>query len=232
MKKIIIIGIFYYLNFFSQSLTGTTGLISIPTAEIAEDRQVIFGASLLHRKYLDYTDRKFNAMAYYVTLGYLPFLEVSLRFTRRDYPPELRNSSVGDRMLSLRVQVLKEGKYIPMFSLGCHDVGTTLDKGSARHFNCLFLTLSKNFLIEGVSDEIGLHVGYGSDCMESVNHEFTGIFGGVLFKLNSFADLMLEFDSEKINGGARVLIFNRIRLLFSMIHFDVFSFGASYRFSI
>jgi hypothetical protein len=68
---------------FSQSMTGTTGLLTIPTAEMLRDSELIVGTSLIHRKHivLGQNDAEYHGMANFVTLGFLPFIEVSARLT-------------------------------------------------------------------------------------------------------------------------------------------------------
>ncbi|MGD8777882.1 MAG: YjbH domain-containing protein [Ignavibacteria bacterium] len=237
-KTFIRVGLIHLLILFflcrialkAQSLTGTSGLVSVPTAEIAADGNLILGVNFLNKKYLEYTKYKYHAMAYFVTLGYLPFLEVSIRFTRQSLPQELRKTSVGDRMISLRLKILKEGIFFPAIVLGCHDIGTTISSGDARHFNSLYLVGSKIFHFNSIIKNIGFHLGYGADWMKSNHYQFIGFFGGISIPINSFSDFMLEHDSKYFNCGIKLLFLGKLQLLVSLMDLNGFSGGISYKF--
>lgn len=63
-----------------MSLIGTTGLVDIPTTHVIPDGKVAFGTGYTDRKYSVHSP-EYTQVAYYITVGYLPFLEVSLRVT-------------------------------------------------------------------------------------------------------------------------------------------------------
>jgi hypothetical protein len=215
----------------AQSLTGTSGLITIPTAEILKDGEVSFGANFMNKEYFAYGDNKYHGLANFATIGYLPFLEISFRLTRKlDYPEP---QAIGDRMVSVRLRPLKESRFFPAFALGIHDfarvTGTVIP---TNNFNALYLSASKGFGLRPVIDRIDFHLGYGTDWIEALDHQFVGPFGGVSISPRPFIRFILEHDAEKLNCGLRISILDHIDFLAALIDFKVVSGGTSFRFRL
>ena len=109
--------VFILLNSYAckaQSLPGTTGYFNIPSAEIYPDRTLFVGTNLLNKEYKKWGNPDYHAMDFFVTTTFIPFVELSVRYSRMiDLPGELYKSTVGDRMASIRVRPLKEGRYHP-----------------------------------------------------------------------------------------------------------------------
>lgn len=218
----------------TQSLNGTTGLITIPTAEMLNDGQIRFGAN--------YTDRKYNPRSpehnqhrYFVTMEYLPFLEVSLRLTRnrgmRLENPEGQEWP-GDRGASARLRILREKGVRPALVLGAHDFLSAFGGSEAVWFNALYLAGSKNLRCGEGPITLGLTLGYGTDRMKANHHEFAGLFGGLSMEYKDRSALLLEYDAEKINGGVRVELFRHVRIMLAFLHMESPCGGASYAFSL
>lgn len=213
-----------------QSLTGINGLVSIPTAYIPDHGEVFIGTNWLDKDYLSYGSGGYNALVNYATIGYLPFLEIALRATRLMHHPEPH--TIGDRMVIMRFQPLKESKYLPSIVLGAHDFIYTHPAKPTNNFNALYLVSSKGLEIEPFLERIEVHLGYGTDWLKAKNHEFVGLFGGILVTPRQFITLMLEYDAKKPNIGAKLSIFNRIDVILCFLKFDSFSFGLSYKFRL
>lgn len=234
-------GLILFNGAFAQSLTGTTGLYTIPTAELLEDREIAFGVSFFDKKYTGYAHNDYDELAYYTTVGFLPFLEVGLRMTWLiDYPeynPEKgidRGQGLGERMPSVRLRLLKEGKTFPAVVVGVHDfISIYGTSDSETNYNALYLVTSKNYTIHHeMIQQIGLHLGYGSDMMDAHYHQFVGLFGGVSINPLDFLRLMVEYDAERFNGGVQFWLLNHLQLTAGLKGFDVFCVGASFRFKL
>jgi hypothetical protein len=207
----------------AQSLNGTTGLIAIPTAEILRDGQIQFGANYVDKEY-NVRSSQNNQHRYFATLGYLPFLEVSLRWTRNyrirfEKPPQ---EWPGDRGASVRVKFLSEKGRRPSLVLGAHDFFTAFGEQEAVWFNSFYLVGTKNIQCGGLPAHIGVHMGYGTDWLKAKHHDFVGLFGGVSMKYKCFPMFMLEYDAEKVNGGIRI-----IQVSAAFLNMNSFSCGAS-----
>ena len=219
----------------AQSLPGTTGYFNIPSAEIYPDKTMYFGTNVLNRNYKKWGSPDYHAMDFFVTTSYIPFAEISIRFTRViDMPDSTYQSTNGDRMVSVRFQLFKEGKYHPSIVIGFQNFFTTLSTGDASHFNSIYLAATKNFRLPKIIHNIGITAGYGYDLFEAVDYQFLGLFGGISITPRhlEFMDLMLEYDGGKWNAGARITILKHLILLVGLEGMDAFSGGVSYRFCL
>ncbi|HPR58141.1 MAG TPA: YjbH domain-containing protein [Bacteroidales bacterium] len=222
-----------YLPVLAQSLTGTTGYYNIPSGEINEDKTIFAGTNLLSKEYKKWGSPDHDAMNFFVTNSFMPFFEISIRFTRMigldDY-----SSTVGDRMASIRFRALGEEKYLPGVVIGFQNFFTTLNTGSASHFNSTYIVATKNITLPHVIQNIGITAGYGSELFTAADYQFIGFFGGIKItpKKLDFLELIAEYDAEKWNAGARVTILKHLVLLAGFEGFNAFSGGLSYRFML
>jgi hypothetical protein len=195
----------------AQSLTGTTGLVSIPTAEMPADGAVAVGVSVVDERYNGHGfHRKFNGYAVtaqYVSVGFLPFAEVGLRLTRLvDYPEP---QALGDRMVSLRVRLIEEGRLTPAVVVGAHDVIGT------RIYHSMYVVGSKGLDSVPLLGGVSAHLGYGDGWpgLDAKGRQFQGVFGGVAVTPRPWVALLLEHDAERINGGVRLRPWRGLSLL-------------------
>lgn len=219
----------------SQSLTGTTGYFNIPSAEIYPDRSIYLGTSLINKEYKKWGNPDYHAMAFYATSTFLPFMELSIRYTRMiDLPSEQYESTAGDRMASARIRPVEEGKYYPSVVIGFQNFFTTLESGNASHFNSSYIVTTKNFRFSHVLSRVGVTAGYGMELFKSSDYQFIGFFGGINFspKNMEYLELMMEYDAEKWNAGMRITILKHVVLLAGLEGLDAFSFGVNYKFRL
>ncbi len=216
-----------HLNLFSQSLTGTSGLITIPTAEILPDGEIAFGMNYNNKKYVKYLDGKYSASNYFAAISFLPFLEIGIKVTRyMDFP---HGQALGDRGLSIRGKFLNETKTIPSVVIGAHDFLETRDQGTNKLSNALYIVTSKHFEINSNNNIAGLHLGYGTDWIKSYAHHFLGLFGGISFEHKKILKGMIEYDGERFNCGTEITLFNHIKILAGLMEFNTFSGGICYK---
>ena len=211
----------------AQSLTSTTSLVRVPVAFVPADGTVSIGGGFVNRKYTDFVDGRFHYTPYFVSVAYFPFLEVSLRFTR-PIGQEGIGQDLGDRMISLRVQVLRERDTRPALLVGLHDIVST----TAPKFNALYIVASKHVASTAVTGPIDVHLGYGTNWYEARRHEFVGFFGGISVSPLPFTDLLLEYDGEIPTGGVRLKVLGRLQLLAALQNFDTFAGGATLSFRL
>ena len=214
----------------AQSLTGATGLIAIPTAETPRDREISFGLIWLNKKHLALAASEYHGIASFIRLGYLPFLEIDLRLTR--LLEFQRPQAIGDRMVSIRLRLLKEKALRPSILLGAHDFMTVFGSKQNNHFNALYLAASKTIRLESFMDSIGLHLGHSTKWIKAAHHQFVGIFGGISLSLSPSVAFMLEYDTEKTNFGIRVSLFDHLQLLLALMNFDCLSGSISCKFTL
>lgn len=212
-----------------QTLTGPTGLVTIPTASRADDAALSLGAALLNRRTLPMSvfDRgvayPLHGLAYYARIGYLPFLEVTLRVTRFIDRPG--SQGIGDRMLAARVILLPEWGILPSVAVGANDlIGT-------RKFHALYAVSSKHLGGAGLVPRIGLHAGYASDVLEARYHQLSGPFGGLSVSPVRWTTLLIEHDTRRFNAGLRISV-GPLGALFAVQDFRFLTGAVRYRFRL
>jgi hypothetical protein len=205
-----------------------------PTAEVADDGIITAGASFYNKKYQLYSNYQDHVFGTYITLGFIPRTEVSIRISRKidsDY-----TSHVMDRILSAKFLIIKEGNFIPNVTLGLQNPYSTLV--SANHFNSTYLVASKNIPIGSFFKNLSLTAGYGSDIIKAADYEFIGAFGGMELTFNlqrylrTHLSLIIEHDAERLNGALKLILFNTVQIMGGLQGFDAFSGNLAFSFSL
>jgi hypothetical protein len=192
----------------AQPTAGTSGLLNTPAASMPDDGTFTAGANYLPDILTPQPNFNYNTYNYYVGMGFLPFVELSLRMTLLKGPEEGKFTN-QDRSLALRVRLLKEKKYLPSIVIGGNDIYTTSQSGN-QYFKSIYITGSKTFNLGGSLARVSL--GCLSD-FSNDNMDY-GPFGGLSFSpafLKSLS-LIAEYDSRYINAGASILLFRHIYL--------------------
>lgn len=213
---VIVVVVFPQIGSAAISLTGTTGLVNIPTAYIIPDGKIAFGYGYTDKEYSLYGP-KYAQVAYYATAGYFPFLEVSLRVTV--FPGLIQPGKYGsakDRMASVKLRLLNESQYLPSILIGSHDILTIHKKDYLKyypnrnkryndmHFSSEYIVISKS-LHSKIFDSLGIHLGYATKLFkEATNYSMGGMFVGVDARLCRFLTIMGEYDTTKYNMGLRI----------------------------
>ncbi len=125
----------------------------------------------------------YNVQDYFLTLGFLPCLEVTGRVAENS-PARGRRDLSG----SLKVQLPFYRDYLPKLAFGIQDFG-----GKANNFQTKYAVLSQEFWRFRAS----LGYGLGPDRLE-------GLFGGVEFKAHEWLYLLAENDSVDTHVGLRL----------------------------
>jgi len=206
----------------AQSLSGTSGLITIPTAEMPPDGTVRVGAGYIPEKYSTYQDSR-PYLPYYASVVFLPFLEVGFRFSRATDDGQ---KALGDRMLFGRLQFIKEGRRRPALAVGVHDFLRSSEV-STSNFNALYIVASKNIERFGVIPPTSWHLGYGTDVLDARAHQFVGVFGGATIKPASFVEVMFEYDGAIFTMGPRLSVLRYLHLVAAIQNFDTFVGGGA-----
>jgi hypothetical protein len=204
----------------AQALTGTTGLVTVPTAAMPPDGSATIGVHWVAPRYhrSPYGDN--TAVYEFADIGFLPFLEVGLRLTRVLDTPD---QALGDRMISVRLRVLEEGDRTPAVVFGAHDlVGT-------RIYHTTYVAASKEIERVPIAGAVGVHAGYGGQWLgiRAKGEQFQGFFGGVSVSPRPWISLLAEHDAERVNVGVRLRVW-RLNLLGAAYGMDGLSGGISY----
>lgn len=195
----------------AQTLGGTSGLVTIPAAPIADDGEITAGVHRLHRAYPHLFGPE-GANVYYASVGFLPSLEVTLRLTR----PHQGQPALGDRMVSIRAQLLSEKNVRPALAVGLRDpLGT-------RRFHAAYTVASKHLAIPAVPLKAGLHIGYGTRLWDQPSYwtssQLLGLFGGLSLRPSSWVALFVDHSSQAFTSGIRISLFNDHLKLITALH--------------
>ena len=218
----------------SQSLSGMSGMLTIPTGNIINDGEVYLGVNYLPEVELTRYNFNHSSLTPFISIGFLPFLEISVRST---YPVDgFEYSATGDRMPSLRIKIFSETNVLPSTSIGLHDFVNVFGGTEAQHFNSLYIVASKR-LISTNGIVLTSTVGYGSDIIKANGHQFVGLFGGLEATISfakSYFDISLisEYDGKKFNAGSRIKLLNHVNILFGLFDLKYASGGISFSFNM
>jgi hypothetical protein len=217
----------------SQALSGVPGYVTIPVATFHEDGTLVIGSSFMPHQHLPYTENQYDAVAVFANLTFLAFVEVDLRMTRILGLPK-GTSHVADRVPTIRFRLLQEKKWIPAVTLGFHDILTSIESGSARHFGASYMVVTKNFHLPVLHLNLGTTAGWGTETFIWRNDELIGFFGGISLSCDKagWARLLFDYNGTTCNAGLRFTCFRRLTLTASTIGFNSLSGTVSYSFNL
>jgi hypothetical protein len=234
MKQVlfILILISIKISLHAQSLSGTSGLLRIPTAFIQKDKTLIIGTSYLNKNLLTYSNYQYDAIAGFASITFLPFLEIGIRYTRKiDMPKiEYETREFADRMPSFKLRLLKEKKNRPALAIGSTDFITSIGEGSGPHyFASYYAVMTKNIFLKNL--EIGLTLGHAFKLDNPRYYDMLGVFGGVRIGIpkHPWITAMIDYDSRYWNAGIRFLFFNHLQLMPVIRNGKIFEGNLSYR---
>jgi len=220
-----------YLLFFAslpictngQTLSGMSGLLNIPSADMQADGTFIIGANYLPA--LNQPTLGYNTGNYYLNLTFLPFIEISYRMTLLKMAKGYTNQ---DRSASFKIQLLKEHRFLPSISIGVHDFHTTTTGNGNQYFEANYIVMTKHFPINGT--DLGITSGYGTDVILKKSR-FIGLFGGLSITPGFLKQLKImgDYDCKGINLGGSLLILKHIYIFSMSQHLQYLAGGIAYR---
>jgi hypothetical protein len=212
------------------SASGMTGFVFTPWAGVMADRAVELGYHNIPRAFaFEQRDTTSNAI-YYATLGFLPRLETSLRWTHivgthafSAIVPDSRLPDV-DRMASVRFSVLTPGVGRPGLALGVEDLEGT------RRFHSSYAVTGSRFSLNGLPGRATL--GYGFRVFHAVRRTLDGPFGAFEISPGWRVVTQVEYDSEKWNAGLGVALPFGVRVRAELLNFESVSLGFGWSVSL
>jgi hypothetical protein len=181
------------------SLNGMTGFVKTPWAGVMGDKQMEFGYNKIPKEAADqYRDIHSNEI-YYGSLGFLPHVEVGLRWTVMpggrpfaDIVPESKAVD-HDRMFSARVEILRPESFRrPGLAVGVEDARGT------RRFHSSYVVTGVPFDIYRLQNRVTL--GYAPRVFEASHYTLDGLFGAYEVSAWQRLSAAVEYDTEKLNG--------------------------------
>ena len=188
------------------SMVGTTGFVNTPWAGVMGDREIEFGFNQYPKEVAYYgragtvsnTSQEFPNEVYYAAMGFLPRMEVGLRWTVvpglhpfTDLLPE-SPAVYADRMLSGRIEVIRArpGR-LPGLAIGVDDARGT------RRFHSTYAVTGLPFDIYHLQNRVTL--GYAPRAFKASRWALDGAFGAVEVTALRSVAVALEHDTEKWN---------------------------------
>lgn len=227
---LLIIGIHQSVQ--AQYMLGTTGMMNIPTADRQTPGTVMLGGNFLPKQVMP-SRFNYNTGNYFVSLSFFSFLELTYRETliKENYMSSKPKYNQQDRSYSIRLCVLKEGKYVPGLALGAND--PIADKG-ANTFQSYYGVITKG-LCWGAENHISASLGYYLEGKKNndtrwFGNKYKGIFGGVSFTPAFCKELkvMAEYDSDGVNVGAAFRLWKHLSMHAFTHDFNCISGGIRY----
>lgn len=191
-------------NSFAQTIYGNNGMIKIPDAYTTESGKAIFGGGF-HNDYSshDPTDNLYNQWHILFNVGLTSRLDLSLRLLGSPNlevaDSTIRFKRANDRILNVKLVLLKETDRLPQLSIGVQDlIGTRL-------FNSTYFVSSKTVKI---APKIHMHatMGVGTKLSnefvgDAVEHRFIGLFSGLRTEYDEKLSFSVEYDARDVNLG-------------------------------
>lgn len=205
----------------AQEYTGITGMMHVPTAEMAPTGTARIGAFFLNGEFtptkLAYKGDKYNTFNHFLAIAPFSWVELSYVCTLLKTAKNLDESQgVGfyekDRHFCVKIRPLKEGKYWPALAIGAQDPTRTIEdkSGDYAYFCNFYVAASKHLDIWG--HELGVHLTYRY-YRSDFNAKWRGVAGGITYR-PAFAPnsrAMLEYTGDDVNVAVDCYLW---RLLF------------------
>ncbi len=204
----------------ATSLTGSSGLIFVPTARVVEDSHFSFGGVITDHQAFPAKDFSHFTIpenvpsfyfAGYLTLGFTPRLEVTIRgngMPSAAGPSGTVESIYTDGMLSAQALLVRGSGTLPSIAVGMQDMyGFLL-------FNATYATLTWD--VETSAGTTALTAGWAVDWWDrhrgttdedssyEVNHVLVGPFAGIEHRVRPWASILAEYDTHSLNAGVRL----------------------------
>ncbi|WP_455673057.1 YjbH domain-containing protein [Phocaeicola sp.] len=237
MRKKIFLFVFMAMGLYAhtvhaQYMLGTTGMLNIPTADRQEPGTVMLGGNYLPEQVMP--DRfGYNTGNYFVSISFFSFLELAYRETlmKSSYMSTKRKYKEQDRSYSIRLCVLKEGKYRPGVAFGANDPIADL---GANTFQSYYGVVTKGFEFGGghrLSASLGYYLkGDKNSNTKWYGNKYDGVFGGISYTPAFCKELkvMAEYDSDAVNVGAAVRLWKHLSIHVFTREFNCISAGMRY----
>lgn len=214
------------------SWTGMTGFVNTPWAGVLGDKEFELGYNRMPRAAAWNYRGLYRNDQYYATFGFLPRVEVGLRwtvlpgfYTFRPLVPE-SNYQDADRMFSVRLEAVKPGPRRPGLAVGIEDV-----EGS-RRFHSTYAVAGFPFVISRLQNRVTL--GYAPRVFDDLLGKevsvrtLDGLFGA--FEVSPWRNLAIavEHDSEKVNSSLSVDLGFGLRARAAVLDFEHVAVGAGW----
>jgi hypothetical protein len=188
----------------SPSLEGTTGLIRIPTAEVAADGTLQGGVTYMDRDHSRLAGAPSDAMPIFVSMGLLPNLEIVGKVTIFHDTRAFDWGFNTDRSFNVHYRLCKQSPHRPAIAIGAQDISFAAETQE--------IGKSEYIVSTWAAHRWRAHAGIGKDRLD-------GVFGGVNVDLtgNRRLQLLVDYDTQYVNAGVRGFVGNWLALDASLL---------------
>jgi len=202
----------------STSLTGSTGLLFVPEAEVVPSDHFAFGGVITDahafpaRGFSWFADNNLPSSFFsgYLTIGYVPRLEITVRgngMPGTAGPSEDVGPYYTDGMISAQLVAWRGGGRIPSVAVGLQDIYGFMI------FNAAYAVCTWKVPLDGAG-ELSFTVGWAVDWYDrnvgtqdvewEPNHVIDGPLAGLEYPVRRWLSTIVEYDSRSVNLGARI----------------------------
>ncbi len=218
----------------ATSLGGMTGLLNIPVAAVAPEGTFHLGYNLIDRDQSYEGRGTLDNRVYFLTMGFLPRTEVSIRATVLPGESHIEGLEADgvDRMGSGRILLLEEATAEspgrsdwlswPAVAVGMDDL-----KGT-RRYHSLYCVATKSIRRREAGLGGSISAGYGFRTFRAGRYLLDGEFGGADIYFGKWVDFIVEYDSEKWNGGLRLFPAFPLTAQLALLNFETPSGGVAW----
>lgn len=223
----------------AQEYSGITGLIHIPTAEMATEGEARVGVFFLNREFLpdrlNYQGQKYHTTNHFLAITPFPWIELAYVCTLEKGMDS--HGDVGynmkDRHFAVKLRPLKEGKWWPALAVGTQDPGRTIgdSDGNCAYFQNFYVVASKHLVWK--RHELGVHLAYRYYRLD-FNKKWRGIAGGITYRPAFAKNLrtMVEYTGDDINIGVDCLLWRYFFLQASLQNGKYFTGGLCFKINL
>ncbi|MDO4163940.1 MAG: YjbH domain-containing protein [Bacteroides sp.] len=230
----------------AQLYTGLSGLINTPSADMNEEGNAWVGCYYMNKHFTPgddggtsfaYDGKKYNTTDFYLAITPFRWIELSYAFTlmktkMSGYEEPKYNAK--DRYFSIKLNLVREGRYHPAIAIGSNDfIGSPTkrhsDGGNATGYFCnYYLALTKHFKFAG--HDIGMNLAYRY-CPNEYNRQWEGVVGGLTWRPKWVPDLRIiaEYTGNEVNVGMDCLLWKHLFLQATLQEGKYFSGGICFQ---
>jgi len=215
----------FFMPALAQSISGASGLLNIPSAEMNADGIVYMGGNFLPDAMTN-EPFDYNTGNYYFNITFLPFAEFTYCSTL--LKDEVTNNQ--DRAFGLRLRLLNESKHWLSVVAGGNDLYSSAGGIGSRYFNSFFVVGTKHLNYKG--NTIGITAGYGTGGVRKQN--LNGLFGGLQWTppIDFPVKFMIEYDARVVSPGCEITVLKKLHLYYTLYEFRHSSGGIAYRIAL
>jgi hypothetical protein len=208
------------------NLTGVTGFVNTPWAGALPDRDLEVGYSHIPAKWAYDNRGLHDNEVLYATMGFLPHLETSLRWTvlpgLKSFSDLVPNSQLTDTdyMASARLSILPPARSRPGLAVGVEDATGT------RRFHSSYVVTGLPWRIAVMQGRLSM--GYALRVFRAGRYTLDGAFGAFEWAPRPWLITQLEYDTEKWNLGGAVIGPYGFQLRAAFLHMQSASVGVGF----